>query len=188
MMKFKASEKYTDIKERREFLESLVRTGRLSKEVKDCFIDNGGLTCPASLNYHGNYQGGLFDHCVAMFDMLEQFCLSTVQFERTQSTGNIAFGHDICKLDNYVEQYSWDEGEPCYKYNDETSLHGHGSKSLIILLQHAKLTDEEVNCILFHMGAYEKDLWKQFDKAIKKYPTVLFTHTADMYASKIMEV
>ena len=40
-------------------------------------------------------------------------------------------------------------------------------------------------CIRYHMGAYEKDGWNEFDLAIRKYPNVLWTHTADMYASKV---
>ena len=38
------------------------------------------------------------------------------------------------------------------------------------------------------MGAYEKDMWNEYDKAIIKYPNVLYTHTADMIASKIVGV
>lgn len=51
-----------------------------------------------------------------------------------------------------------------------------------------RLTEEEELCIRYHMGAYETDDWDGFDKAIRKFPNVLFTHTADMYASKCMEV
>ena len=38
------------------------------------------------------------------------------------------------------------------------------------------------------MGAYEKEEWNYFDRAIRKYPNVLWTHTADMSASKIHNV
>jgi hypothetical protein len=37
------------------------------------------------------------------------------------------------------------------------------------------------------MGAYNRDDWDGYDKVIRKYETVLWTHTADMYASKIIE-
>ena len=51
----------------------------------------------------------------------------------------------------------------------------------------ARLTDEEIACIRWHMGAYEIDtkMWQYYDSAIRKYPNVLYTHTADMIASKI---
>ena len=51
-----------------------------------------------------------------------------------------------------------------------------------------KLTEEEKACIFHHMGAYEKDMWNEYGKAIEKYPNVLYTHTADMIASKIIGV
>ena len=39
-------------------------------------------------------------------------------------------------------------------------------------------------------SAYETDtkLWNYYGKAIEKYPNVLFTHTADMMSSKILDV
>ena len=62
------------------------------------------------------------------------------------------------------------------------------SISLIKIMKHLHLTDEEQACIRWHMGAYEgKESWPDFDAAIKEFPNVLFTHTADMYASKCME-
>lgn len=30
--------------------------------------------------------------------------------------------------------------------------------------------------------------YKEFDRAIRKYQSVLFTHTADMYASKVKDI
>ena len=58
----------------------------------------------------------------------------------------------------------------------------------MMLSQFMTLTEEEIFCISFHMGAYETDRWNQYDAAIKKYETVLWTHTADMYASKVRNV
>lgn len=50
------------------------------------------------------------------------------------------------------------------------------------------LGSDEQACIRWHMGAYEgPEAWDGFDKAIREYPNVLWTHTADMVASKIME-
>ena len=72
-----------------------------------------------------------------------------------------------------------------YEYNNELLLSGHGAKSVLILSSFLQLTEEEMLCIRYHMGAYEKDDWTGYDLAIKKYPNVLLTHTADMYASKV---
>ena len=57
----------------------------------------------------------------------------------------------------------------------------------MMLSQFITLTEEEILCIRYHMGPYVTADWDEYDKAIKKYPNVLFTHTADMYASKVLE-
>lgn len=63
-----------------------------------------------------------------------------------------------------------------------------GDKSVMMLSQVMTLTEEEMLCIRFHMGAYVTSEWDAFDRAIRKYQSVLFTHTADMYASKVKDV
>ena len=48
------------------------------------------------------------------------------------------------------------------------------------------LTDEETMCIRYHMGAFtDQKEWEYYTRAVKKYPNVLYTHTADMIASQI---
>jgi hypothetical protein len=94
--------------------------------------------------------------------------------------------HDLCKLDDYVIKYE-DSGK-FWEYNKEKLLPGHGDKSIIMLSNFIALTEEEMLCIRFHMGAYNTDDWEYYDKAIRKYETVLWTHTADMYASKVLNV
>lgn len=56
----------------------------------------------------------------------------------------------------------------------------------MMITSHMQLTEEEVMCIRYHMGAYtDKSEWEYYGRAIEKYPNVLWTHTADMIASKI---
>lgn len=44
-------------------------------------------------------------------------------------------------------------------------------------------------CIRWHMGAFdERENWKYYSAAVKKYPNVLYTHVADMTASQIIGV
>ena len=77
--------------------------------------------------------------------------------------------------------------EAHFEHSNDYILKGHGDKSIMLLSQFMTLTEEEILCIRYHMGAYNRDDWEGFDKAIRKYPNVLFTHTADMYASKVIE-
>jgi hypothetical protein len=82
------------------------------------------------------------------------------------------------------------EEEIGYEYNPDLIIPGHGERSVIMLQKYIKLTDEEIACIRWHMGSYEKDpkMWEYYGRAIEKYPNVLFTHMADMYASKVLGV
>lgn len=139
---------------------------------------------PASSKYHGAYEGGLYDHselvALTLVDMTKRLDL---KWERPESPYLVGFLHDLCKVDAYRKT---EEG---YKYNTDMLLPGHGEKSAILALQHIPLTDEEIMCIRYHMGAYEGEgIWKNLGNVIKKYPNVLWTHTADMVASQIIGI
>lgn len=155
----------------------------VSPEFREWLIDNGFFTAPASTKYHGAYEGGLFDHCFNVANVLaEMSAREDLCWQNNRSPLIIGMFHDLCKIDSYI---STDEG---YKYNANTLLQGHGDKSVMILAQHLQLTEEEIICIRYHMGAYtDKEEWAFYDRAIRKYPNVLATHTADMIASKLIE-
>ena len=143
----------------------------------------GFFTDPASTKYHGNYEGGLFDHSRAvateLINLTERLGL---KWEREESPVIIGLYHDLCKCGSYIKN---EDGT--YKYNTDQIIPGHGEKSIIIAQKYIELTDEEIACIRWHMGAYETDtkMWDYYGRAIEKYPNVLYTHTADMIASKI---
>ena len=142
---------------------------------------------PASTRFHGAYEGGLFDHSLevakALVDLTDKLNL---KWDRQSSPLVIGLFHDLCKCDNYV----FDRESNKYIFNQDMIIPGHGDKSVIMLQQLLPLTDEEIACIRWHMGAYETDtkMWNYYGQAIEKYPNVLYTHMADMIASKIKGV
>lgn len=147
----------------------------------------GFFTAPASTKYHGAYEGGLFDHSLetakALVDLTKKLGL---KWQRDESPYIVGMFHDICKCDNYIyNEYTLE-----WEYRPDIIIPGHGDKSVIMLQRFIDLTNEEIACIRWHMGAYEKDpkMWDYYGKAIEKYPNVLYTHTADMIASKIKGV
>lgn len=173
---------------------------KLNDDFLDWLIDEGFFTAPASRKYHGAYEGGLFDHSFAvaetLIDMTEKM---NIEWEHPRSPFIVGMFHDLCKIDQYekvidvegVVYFGMDEpkGEEYhFEYSTDGLLPGHGEKSVMKLAQWMQLTEEEILCIRYHMGAYEKDTWDYFDKAIRKYPTVLWTHTADMIASKVKDI
>ena len=75
------------------------------------------------------------------------------------------------------------------EWNKERIWPGHGEKSLIMLMSHIELTEEEKMCIRYHMGAFtDSKEWEFYSRAVRNYPNVLYTQTADMIASQIKGV
>ena len=160
-------------------------------------VEHGYFTAPASTKYHGNFDGGLFQHHLAVYHRLRDLtAMNNLKWERPESPFIIGMFHDLCKCDQYKKVFGTevelqpgvkrvDSNVAHYEYNDQLLLKGHGSKSVILLSQFMTLTEEEILCIRYHMGAYEKDEWPELDLAIRKCPNVLFAHLADMLASKI---
>lgn len=145
------------------------------------------LDAPASTKYHGAWPGGWFDHSLCV---MQQLVLLTerngLSWQREESPYIVGFFHDLCKLDQY-EVVREENGRPVYGWRSDTLFKGHGDKSVLMLASvGAQLTEEEVACIRYHMGAFtDKELWSDYTRAVEKYPNVLWTHTADMIASHV---
>lgn len=179
----------------------------LNKELRpllgDCITDfmlqNGFCSAPASTTHHGNYEGGLFEHSLTVALCLQKYTDRLgLSWEKADSPIRVGMLHDLCKIDYYkkvidvpealdIETLSTVPREFHYEWDDTPLVKGHGDKSVIYALRYGcHLTEEEIACIIYHMGAFtNREKWKDYDNAIKKYPNVLFTHTADMEASQI---
>lgn len=153
----------------------------------DKLVDMGFFTAPASTKYHGAYEGGLFEHScnvTAALVSLTRDC--GLHWCRPASPYIVGMFHDLCKADLYrhpvMDNESWE-------HNPDTLLKGHGDKSVMLLSQFYTLTEEEIMCIRYHMGAFTlKEDWNDYTGAIHRYPNVLWTHHADMIATHIVEV
>lgn len=143
----------------------------------------GFFTAPASTKYHGAYEGGLFDHSANVTQCLLTLTSDlTLWWYKPRSPYVVSMFHDLCKCDQYTPS---DDG---YSFNTETLLKGHGEKSVMLLSQLFRLTEEEIVCIRYHMGAFtEKEEWGDYTRAVNKYANVLWTHTADMMATHLIE-
>lgn len=154
----------------------------IPEKFTNWLIEHGFFSAPASTKYHGNYSGGLYDHSERVAKALLYFTDKlNLEWKSEFSPLIVGMFHDLCKIDTYkgVESLGW-------QYVTDTVLTGHGDKSIMLLASHMQLTEEEVMCIRYHMGAFsEKEEWDRYGKAIELYPNVLFTHTADMVASHI---
>ena len=155
----------------------------------------GFFLCPASLSHHGNYIGGLYDHSMQVFHQLEHLTKQLdLTWQRPESPLLVAIFHDWVKLQDYILIGAGEEIQ--YIHNSHKLLIGHGGVSIIMAQQFLssyisapRLTDEEIACIRYHMGAFTDQKERDYyTNAIKAYPNVLWTHTADMVVSQIMGI
>lgn len=144
----------------------------------------GFWEAPASTKYHGAYPCGLAEHSLVVMENLVLLTKKMdLKWKHERSPYLIGLLHDVCKTD----QYKYNEEAHQYEYRNDSIFSHHGEKSICMLASCITLTEEEIACIRWHMGAYETDTneWKYYGNAIKKFPNVLWTHTADMMASHI---
>lgn len=168
---------------------------------------------PASARYHGAYEGGLFDHSMAVLEaairLAPAFDMQLVDIDP------IPFiFHDLCKVGLYkatVKEKTTDSGKKqkftTFDYNNDLQQIQHGPESLRRLLNiiaegvpssfedpidkavyKYKLSDRYQHAIAYHMGAFDTgtDERIKFGNMCGLVPEVLWMHTADMVASKIM--
>ena len=150
----------------------------------------GFFTAPASRSFHGNYEGGLFDHSFAVAKYLTELTEKLgLKWQREDSPYIVGMLHDLCKCGQY-RQVGENPRGPIWEHVGALVIPGHGERSVIMAQKWLCLNDEEIACIRWHMGAYETDtrLWQCYNLAIKLYPNVLWTHTADNYVSQVLEV
>lgn len=151
---------------------------------------NHFFTAPASTKYHGNYEHGLFEHSFAVAKFLVQLTEDNhLIWKNPRSPYIVGMFHDLCKIDQYRVISHPQDPDIRYDYNPDTLLKGHGDKSVMLLSQFYTLTDEEIMCIRYHMGAFtDKSEWNDYTRAVSQYPNVLWTHHADMLASHVAGV
>ena len=166
-------------------LELLRRAGFSFEEGRKLvaeLMEIGYFDAPASSKHHLAYPGGLAEHSI---NVCETLCVLTqntdIEWQHIRSPIIVGLLHDLCKVDAY------EKTEDGYRYDKHCLLNGHGDKSVIIAQQILPLTGEEVCCIRYHMGAYYEQDWNGYDASIREFPPVLWTHLADMIASKLIE-
>ncbi len=156
----------------------LIDTSYLAKRLYKI----GYFSAPASISHHGNHQDGLYVHSKQVYTSLQKLTSKNgIIWGREESSFIIGMFHDLCKCDDYTPT---DSGE--FIRNPKTSIHGHGDKSVMLLSTLMQLTEEEVMCIRYHMGAFTKEEdWEYYTRAIHVFPNVLWTHHADMLAAHV---
>ena len=165
------------------------------KDVISFLEKSDFFTAPASTKFHGAYEGGLLEHSLKVYEILKKK-LSDNNMNISEDTIKIvALLHDICKANFYKVDYrnaknemgEW-EKVPYYTV-DDTIPYGHSEKSVMMLTEYMKLTNEEKYAIRWHMGFTEpKELYSTLGLAFKKYPLALMLFESDLEATYLYNI
>ena len=171
-----------------QFIELLKSTNREGRENLLAFLEKTDFyAAPASTKYHGAYKGGLLEHSMKVYEILKEKIKNEKLDVKEDTIIISALLHDICKLNFYKVDYrnaknekgEW-EKVPYYTI-DDTIPYGHGEKSVMMISEYIKLTNEEKYAIRWHMGFTEpKELYGTIGQAYKKYPLALLLFEADL--------
>lgn len=180
----------------RKFWE-LGRKAGLGEEACQELCRRGYFVAPASKGHHLAFAGGLREHSMNVAESLVKISKALkVKWERPEGPYLVGLLHDLVKCDCYKLEYKENsfpdcEIKWCNKWGDE-----HGSASVKIAAELGiTLWSDEIAAITYHMGLYSTELFghpeysqKDYETAMKKYaPHIIATHTADMYASHVLE-
>jgi hypothetical protein len=181
-----------------KFIDLLRETNREGIENLIDFIKKTDFfKAPASTRFHGNYEGGLLEHSMKVYEILDYKVKHNITDINVQedTIKIISLLHDICKANYYKVDYrnaknSLGEWEKVPYYTiDDTIPYGHGEKSVMMITEYIKLTPEEKYCIRWHMGFTEpKELYSTIGVAYKKYPLALLLHEADLEATYFFDI
>ena len=176
-----------------EFINLLKSTNREGMEKVIDFLEKSDFfTAPASTRFHGSYEKGLLEHSMKVYEILKDKLNKNDMHINDDTVKIVALLHDICKTNYYKVDYRNAKNEmgewvkvPYYTVED-TIPYGHGEKSVMMLTEFIKLTNEEKYAIRWHMGFTEpKENYQYIGIAYKKYPLALMLFEADLEATYI---
>ncbi len=181
------------------YKENIARPG--SEKLLDYLLSSSSdfFAAPASTRYHGNYEGGLLEHSLNVYDCLCDY-LSREKVKNDfgleysdETIAIVSLLHDLCKINVYKSGFRNVKGEdgvwrqvPNYTYDDNLP-YGHGEKSVYIISGFMRLSREEAFAIRYHMGFSGEENKNTVGNALEMFPLALALNIADMEASFLIE-
>lgn len=199
---------------RKEFLEiyknNIHREG--AEKLLEWLENTDFFTCPASTKFHSNFEGGLCEHSINVYNRLKKLVVDEYgenynEIISDESLAIMGLLHDVCKVNTYKVEYKnakvytpngskvdnlgkfeW-ESQPYYSVDDELP-YGHGEKSVYMISGFIKLTREEAMAINWHMSGFDmrvKGGSYSIGDAYYKFPIAVLLATADIMAAYLDE-
>lgn len=150
---------------------------------------------PASTRYHMNCKGGLLEHSLNVYRVLNDDLQPYIELLGIPEDTIIITSllHDVCKSNDYVVEMrnvkkdnEWVQ-EPFYKF-DDWYPYGHGDESVDLIRDFISLSKLEKMMIKWHMGFSDRMPYDSLTSdAFTKCPQTLLLHTADVLATYFVE-
>ena len=175
------------------FTKHIQRPG--ASELLAWLEDSDFFTAPASTRFHGNYEGGLCEHSVNVWEELVRLLKAYPEVRVTaESAAIVSLLHDLCKIGCYKQELRntkvngvWVQ-RPVYVFDEDFCFGGHGSKSVYLAQRFMKLTDTEAVAINCHMGFADRSPGDYgLGDAFEQTPLAWLLHVADESATYIRE-
>lgn len=177
----------------RLFTEHIKRAG--ADKLLEWLEETDFFRAPASTRFHGNYEGGLCEHSVNVWEELVRLLKAYPEVRVTAETAAIvALLHDLCKIGCYKQELRntkvngvWVQ-RPVYVFQEDFCFGGHGSKSVYLIQKFIPLTEAEATAINCHMGPWDRNPGDySLGPAFEQYPLALLVHMADQSATYFRE-
>lgn len=166
------------------------------KELLTYMGQEGFFDAPCSGSYHLACENGLAKHTRNVMEYAEKLgvaLLGKTEFNKIKDSVTIASAlHDLGKMGqfgkpNYVENTlksgKVSDAKP-YTTNKDLLYVDHEIRSIAIAQMFIDLTEEEQFAILYHNGMYGN---LKYALSGNETPLYLIVHTADMWASRVVE-
>ena len=144
------------------------------------------FTAPSSFKKHGAWIGGNFDHSCKVVEFLLTYTTEeNLKWEREESPYIIGLFHDMCKCD---ERGFAEKNDALKVVSLNAPDKRHAEKSIELIESNIiKLTDEERECIRYHMGEYggEEEYQQEMAKAMAQIRNIAFVQKADTIAARM---
>lgn len=134
-----------------------------AKELLDWLETTDFYHAPASTRFHGNYEGGLCEHSVNVWEELVRLLKAYPEMKVTaESAAVVTLLHDLCKIGCYKVELRnqkvngvWVQ-RPTYVFKEDYPFGGHGSKSVYLIQRYMALSEAEASAVNSHMGAWDR--------------------------------
>lgn len=162
--------------QRERIIQLLRGTGRgYMDQMIEYLKESDFFEAPASTRFHGDYPGGLAEHSLRVFELLESH--ASMDLGKVVGSGQkplplehsnlVVAGllHDVCKIGAYIptpgekSPYRWDKAHP----------KGHATLSIEVVKKYIVLMPIEELMIRYHMGFY--GMYEYYEPGSWEYKT-----------------